>query len=164
MSSTTHRRIKWTAVLLAVPIVFLCIIVPMLAYERQIRDILRPPPFEVLGSPHGQIMPNGLWRVTFRFNVREQCGNVTWRKAFRFDAHDDLLLDAVNASRPQARGAVIAGGSSRPGPLDFWLEYEPIAGRSGVFLVSGAFIDCPSGYQSVLVLPPVPVDWTGVQP
>jgi hypothetical protein len=163
VSHETYRRITWAHRLLVWPVLFLCVIAPLMIYEQQIRDMIRPPPFEAL-SARGEMQPNGLWRVTFRFVVREQCGAVTWRKVFRLDGGDDLLIDAVNASRPAARGAVIAGGSSKPGPLEFWLDYEPLSGRHGAFIVTGAFSDCPSGYQSVLALPPVPVDWTGVRP
>jgi hypothetical protein len=162
MSTVIYRRLTWAYHLIVWPVLFLCVVAPLLIYEAEIRDMLRPQPFEVLSS-RGEMQANGLWRVTFRFHVREQCGSVTWRKAFRLDGGgDDVLLDAVHASRPAAKAAVIAGGSSRPGPMEFWLEYQPIPGRSGVFLVSGAFSDCPSGYQSILVLPPVPVDWSAL--
>lgn len=163
MSEVTYKRITWAHRLLFWPIIFLVVIVPIFRYENEIRSILKPPPFETL-SARGEMMPSGRWRVTYRFLVREQCRSVTWRKGFRFEGErEDLLVDAVASSRPAARGAVISGGSSPPGPTEFWLEYDSLPGRQGAFLVSGSFADCPSGYQDILTLPPVAVDWTAVR-
>lgn len=162
MSEVVYRRITWAHRLLVWPIVLLCGVIPVLIYEQEIRAFFRPPPFETLAS-RGELMPNGRWRVTFDFNVREQCRDVTWRKSFLFQGHGNyVLLDAVDAISPNARPAVQAGGASKPGPLEFWLEYEPIPGEVGAFLVIGYFSGCPSGADQIVNLPPVAVDWSGL--
>jgi hypothetical protein len=159
MSEVVYRRITWAHRLLVWPIVLLCGVIPVLIYEQEIRLMLRPPPFETLAA-RGEMRPNGRWRVTFDFNVRERCGSVTWRKSFWFDQDQQpVLLDAVDATLASARPAVQSGGNSKPGPLTFWLEYAPIRGKVGKFVVVGAFSDCPSGNDQLVNLPPVAVDW-----
>lgn len=159
MSEVVYRRVVWLHRLLVWPIVLLCGVIPILIYENEIREMLRPPPFEVLAS-HSEMMPNGRWRVTYDLFVRERCGSVTWRKAFRLDgAAEDLLPAAVASSRGVALAAISSGGNSPPEPLTFWLEYAPIHGGVGKFLVTGAFTDCPSGNDQILTFPPVAVNW-----
>lgn len=154
-----YRRVVWLHRLIFWPIIVLCGVVPALIYEQEIRNMLRPPPFEVV-SARGEMMPSGRWRVTYDLVVREQCGSVTWRKAFRFDgANEDELPPAVASSRGVALAAISSGGNSPPGPLTFWLEYNPLPRQFGKFLVTGAFTNCPSGNDQILTFPPVAVDW-----
>lgn len=126
-----------------------------------------PPPFEVIGTPAGKIMPNGLWRITITTRKNEACDSTLWDRSFkdagapalrRVDAVADssgLGLDSIQASPPTIE-------QRPPGVYTDWWDYRPEPGKVGSFSVLVSPGWCKSGWSRTYDLFSVPYDWRDI--
>ncbi len=119
------------------------------------------PPVSVSWST-GELLTNGLWRLTREITIREKCGIVVWRRWFRIVGREDVEMAALSSSTGSL-SAVAVGGRSEPGTYEDWWEYRPIPGAKGVRIVTATVAQCPSGYEGVVDVYVTPFDWSGIQ-
>lgn len=100
------------------------------------------------------IQPTGRWRVERTVRITELCGTALWSRTFKGSLNGepvvDMLLPAVAASLPGTLEPVTRGGRRPPGTYTDWWEYELPPGFRGVYIVSVALADCPSGFNDLV--------------
>lgn len=128
---------------------------------NEVREWFPPAePIRMVVSTSG-LQPDGLWRVERTIEIRETCGSVVYRRAFRGQIDGisvpDLLGPAVSSNLPAALDAVLPSRQRPPGTYRDWWTYRIPPGFVGSYIVSVAAADCPSGYNGVFTLYVVPV-------
>lgn len=131
---------------------FFVLLVPTIVADIAALFPTRPP---VVGEgARGEMMPNGRWRVERTVRITELCGTALWSRTFKGSLNGepvvDMLLPAVASSLPGALEPVARGGRRPPGTYTDWWEYELPPGFRGVYIVSVALADCPSGFNDLV--------------
>lgn len=110
------------------------------------------------------ITEDGLWQVERKLTTIRYCNSITVARSFRGTIRGkpvaDFKLQAARSSLPGTNEPLLTGPGRPPGTSRDWWAYRPVPGFKGSYIVSAALSECDGGFNGVMTMYVLPVDWT----